>query len=77
MNFKMLKVYLQANWIKTIYLNFRILPFLQALHLPILLFGKTNLRIGKYAKVVFSAGGGGNSRLLWLETHIQGCLEIT
>lgn len=34
---------LKANWIKTIAFNFRMLPFEQAIHLPILLFGKVDI----------------------------------
>lgn len=34
---------LKANWFKTIVFNFRMLPFQQAIHLPILLFGKVDI----------------------------------
>lgn len=58
----LLKLYLQTNWIKTIYLNFRVLPFLLALRMPILLFGHVNLRVSKGAKIAFSMGG-------WVNSH--------
>ena len=34
---------LKANWLKTIAFNFRMLPFEQAIHLPLLLFGKIDI----------------------------------
>lgn len=34
---------LRANWLKTIFFNLKKLPFKQAIHLPILLFGKVDI----------------------------------
>lgn len=58
MNYRMLKVYLQANWLKTFYLNFKLLPFRQALRLPILLYGAFDICVGRSAKINIKAGGG-------------------
>lgn len=49
MTFKQFKFYIQANWIKTLYFNFKLLPFKQAIKCPILLFGKCDVNIGKDA----------------------------
>ena len=35
-----IKLYIQINWIKTIYINFKMLSFYQAKKLPIVIFGK-------------------------------------
>lgn len=37
-----------ANWWKTLYVNFKTLPFQQAIHLPIVVFGKCELLIHPY-----------------------------
>lgn len=49
MTFKQFKFYMQANWIKTLYFNFKLLPFREAVKCPILLFGKCDVTIGKNA----------------------------
>lgn len=49
--YKTIKNLLKTNLVKTIYLNFRMLPFKQAVKLPIFIYGK----------IVF----GGNSRISW------------
>ena len=38
------KQIIHINWIKTLYLNFRLLPFKQAIKFPFVIFGKTKLR---------------------------------
>lgn len=38
--FRKIKSFFQINWIKTIYINFKMLPFSQAKHLPVVIFGK-------------------------------------
>lgn len=40
---KALKYYLAINWIKTLYLNFNLLPFNEAKQLPIIIFGRIKL----------------------------------
>lgn len=52
MTFRQLKFYLQANWIKTLYFNFKMLPFNQAKKMPILLFGKCKINCGKFGKII-------------------------
>ena len=49
MTFKQFKFYIQANWVKTLYFNFKLLPFKQAIKCPVLLFGKCAVKIGKNA----------------------------
>ncbi len=39
-----IKLYIQINWIKTIYLNFKMLSFDQAKKLPIIVFGKCSFK---------------------------------
>lgn len=41
--FTKLKNKLKVNWLKTIIFNFKMLPFKQALHLPILLYGRVDI----------------------------------
>lgn len=41
--FTKLRNILKINWLKTIIFNFRMLPFEQALHLPILLYGRIDI----------------------------------
>lgn len=53
MTFKQFKFYMQANWPKTIYLNLKVLPFRDAIKMPILLFGKCYLQISKSARAEF------------------------
>lgn len=40
----MFKLGFKIHWAKTLYLNFRLLPIRQALHLPFLIYGKTKLK---------------------------------
>ena len=40
---KFKKYMLSANWLKTIAFNFKMFPVRQAIHLPVLLFGKVNI----------------------------------
>lgn len=56
MSWRLFKFYIQANWIKTIVLNFKLLPLCEARKLPILLFGKMDLHIGNSAKVIWKSG---------------------
>lgn len=56
MTFNQFKFYIQANWLKTIYLNFKVLPFRDAVKMPILLFGKCYLQISKSARAEFLGG---------------------
>ncbi len=38
-----LKYYFQVNWLKTIYFNFKMLPFKSAVKLPVMIFAKTKI----------------------------------
>ncbi len=40
-----IKAALQVNWLKTLYINFRILPFKDAIQLPIMVWGKCRFKI--------------------------------
>lgn len=51
MNIHKLKVLSQTNWIKTLYINFKLLPFSQARHLPILVYGKCDVEIGDRGQI--------------------------
>lgn len=57
MTFAQFKFYIQANWIKTLYFNFKLLPLKEAIKCPILLFGRCNLFINETAKVELLGGG--------------------
>ena len=59
MTFQQFKFYLRANWIKTVCFNFKILPFKDAVKMPILLFGHVDVVCTKRAKCVIKKGGGG------------------
>lgn len=52
MDYRHLKFYFQSNWLKTLYFNFRVLPFRQAIHFPVLFFGKCDVYCGKSAKLI-------------------------
>lgn len=51
--YRKIKSFLKVNWIKTIYLNFKILPFEQARHLPIVVFGQCSIS-SLSGKIVFT-----------------------
>lgn len=55
MTFKQFKFYIQANWIRSIYFNFKLFPFKQAVKMPILLFGKCDINIGQNGKIKFDS----------------------
>ena len=42
--FTKLKNHLRINWLKTILFNFKMLPFGQAIHIPIVLYGKIDIK---------------------------------
>lgn len=44
--------YSKINLIKTLWLNFNYFPFLKAIHLPILIFGKCTLILGRNSKII-------------------------
>lgn len=56
MTFNQFKFYIQANWIKTLYVNFKLLPFKDAVKCPILIFGRCFTQISDDAKVEFING---------------------
>lgn len=52
--FTKLKNQLKVNWIKTIIFNFKMLPFRQALYLPIMLYGRIDIN-GCNGKIILNA----------------------
>ena len=49
--FTKFKNYLKINWIKTILFNFEMLPFRQAIHFPVVLYGKMDIKDCKSGRV--------------------------
>lgn len=44
---------IHVNWLKTLYINFRMLPFIDAIRLPIIIWGRCQLAL-KGGKIVFA-----------------------
>jgi len=52
--YRKIKSFFKVNWVKTIYINFKMLPFEQARHLPIIIFGKCSIQ-SLSGKIIFSS----------------------
>ena len=47
-----LKTITQLNWVKTLYINFKMLPFADAIKLPIFVYGRCRLNLKEDRKSV-------------------------
>lgn len=50
--YRKIKSFLKVNWIKTVYINFKMLPFADARHFPIIIFGKCSIQ-SLTGKIIF------------------------
>ncbi|MDG1064337.1 MAG: transferase [Flavobacteriaceae bacterium] len=84
---KRMRLYLKVNWIKSLYFNFKMLPFAQARHLPILFYGPVSfgkltgtIELPKLCKMGL-VGFGQPYELVTktrraAELHLEGCITF-
>ncbi len=62
---------LSANWVKTVLFNFRMLPFCDAIHFPVIFFGRCDILCGKNASLRIDMSKHGKKKALYVGNNLS------